>query len=84
MSANGGGVIVIASVVTVITAEAARLYDRKTLTVKPFIGGLAMAVGLFGVAAVNDEIGRNFAILIMVSALLINGPKLFSLIGGVL
>jgi xanthine/uracil permease len=75
--AESNSIIMVSVVVTVGTTLVAEQQDSK-LTFKPIVGGWILGLILFTVATFADDLARLFAILIMVTALLVNGTKLFS------
>ena len=54
--------------------------QTNTLTFKPIIGGWVLGLMLFITATFADDLARAFAILVMVTAVLINGAKVFEAI----
>lgn len=60
--------------------EAKKLTDGKSLAVQPVIGGFILGICLFALYEINEPIGRNFCILIIITALLVNGVAVFNVL----
>lgn len=67
------------AVVAVGSAEAANLADKKPLTMKPVIGGFILGLFLFAFGMVNENVASKLCILVIITAILMNGAKLFSI-----
>lgn len=80
--ADTNAVIMTAIVVTAGSTLVADQQDSK-LTFKPIVGGWILGLILFIVATFAEDLARMFAILIMVTALLVNGSKLFGVVNKV-
>ncbi len=79
---NGTILLTVATVVG--TTEAKALYapgknKQGKLTVRPVIAGFAMGVFLFAFDSINSDITTKLCVLIIISALLINGLPLLSI-----
>ena len=61
----------------VVTSEAAAL-KRHSLSLRPVIGGFILGLFLFPFDSANPALSRKVQILIVISALLMNGSALFS------
>lgn len=82
------GLITTAILVTVAGTEAKTIsnhYDAQnhfvaaqSLSMKPVIGGFALGLMLFAFDAVNSEITKYVAILILITSLLMNGQYLLN------
>ena len=68
------------SVVAVVSAEAKHLADKKPLEMKPVIGGFILGVFLFAFGMVNENVATKFCYLVIITALLLNGSKLFPIL----
>ena len=77
--ADTNAVIMVSVVVTAGSTLVAEQQASK-LTFKPIIGGWILGLILFTVATFAEDIARLFAILIMVTALMVNGSQLFGVI----
>lgn len=76
MASDTNSLIMTSVVVTTGSTLLAQQQDSK-LTFKPIIGGWILGLVLFITATFADDLAKAFAILIMVTALLINGTKVF-------
>lgn len=72
--------ILTAVVVAVGSNEAAKVASGKGFAITPVLGGFLLGAFLFVVEDVNPKLGNAFAVLILVSSLLINGQALFKAI----
>lgn len=59
--------------VVVGSTEAKRIKSGQGVTVKPLIAGFMLGLFLLALGSINDHISNLFAILIVISALLLNG-----------
>ena len=66
--------------VVVATTEAAQISNGRGVSVTPIIGGFVLGGFLFAIGAANEKLGSQFAALILVTALLINGVPLLGLV----
>lgn len=76
MSATG--VITTISVV-VLSAEAKSLKDHKSLKMRPVIAGFLLGIFLFPIDSSIPEVSKQFQVLLVVGALLVNGSSLLEL-----
>lgn len=58
--------------------EAKKLVSGKGLDIQPVIGGFVLGIFLFAMYELNEKIATRFCILIIVTALLINGVDVFN------
>lgn len=67
----------------VITTGSTLVAEQQTdgLTFKPIVGGWLLGLFLFVIATFDPDIAKAFAILIMVTAVLVNGSKVFTTVG---
>lgn len=68
------------SVVAVASAEAKNLADKQPLAMKPVIGGFILGLFLFAFGMVNENVATKVCYLVIVTAILMNGVKLFSIL----
>ncbi len=68
--------------VVVGTTEARRISEGNGPTMKPVIAGFIVGIGLYGLAALDDTLGHYFSLLIIVSAIVVNGLPIFTKITG--
>lgn len=73
---DDNSVIMLAVVVTAGSTLIAE-QQKSSMTFKPVIGGWLLGLFLFVIATFNAKLARMFAILVMVSAVLVNGSSLF-------
>ena len=73
---NASGAFVTVGVV-VGSAEAKRISSGQAPNFKPLIGGFMLGLFLLGLNEINTRIADLFAILIVVSAILVNGIPIF-------
>lgn len=66
--------------VAVISTEAARIANKKPPVMKPVVAGFVLGIFLFGFGLASEHLATLFCYLIIVSALLINGVALFSIV----
>lgn len=78
--ADPNGVIMTSIVLTVGSTLVAE-QQTSTLSFKPIVGGWLFGMFLFGVASFDPDLAKMFAILVMVTALIINGTHLFTTVG---
>lgn len=74
------GLIVAAVVVTAGTTFVAQAASGK-LQFHSYLAAAFVGIFLAAIAMVNDQLGKNFAILVLVVALLRNGSKTLSYLG---
>ena len=70
------GLAVTTVVVAVGSTEASRIVQGKPMAMSPVIGGFVLGMFLFAFGMVNADLAKKFCILIIISALLINGANL--------
>lgn len=80
--ADTSAVIMTSVAITTGTTLVAEQQDSN-LSFKPIVGGWILGLILFVVATFAEDLARMFAILIMVTALLVNGSRVFGLISKV-
>ena len=68
------------SVVAVASTEAKHLADKKPLAMKPVIGGFIRGLFLFAFGMVNENVATKVCYLVIITAILMNGVKLFSIL----
>jgi hypothetical protein len=68
------------AVVTGISAEAKYLAEKKPLEMKPVIGAFILGTFLFAFGMVNENVATKLCYLIMITAILMNGLKLFPIL----
>ena len=68
------------SVVAVASAQASKLADKKPLEMKPVIGGFILGLFLFAFGMVDEKLASKLCILVIVTAILMNGVKLFQIL----
>lgn len=66
-------------VVAVGSAEAKLLAEKKPLAMKPVLGGFMLGIFLFAIGMASESVATKMCILIIVTALLLNGIQLFSI-----
>lgn len=66
--------------IVVATSESAALIKRHSLSMKSVIGGFVLGVFLFPLDSANPELAKSVMILIVISALIINGAPLIELL----
>lgn len=59
--------------VVVASAEAKRITHGEAPNMKPIIGGFMLGLFLLGLGSANNMLADRFALLIVISALLVNG-----------
>lgn len=69
---NTSQALVVAAVV-VGTTEAKQIKSGHAPTFKPVLGGFMLGLFLIAISAANDHIANLFGILIVISAILLNG-----------
>lgn len=77
---SAAGVITTVGVV-VATSESASLIKRRSLSMRVVIGGFILGLFLFPLDSAQPELAKSVMILIVISALIVNGESLFKLIG---
>lgn len=78
---DDSGTLLVASLIgTTAITYVGRVIQNKEITIKPLIGMFVLGVGLFGIGLASVETANGFAILMFVSALLINGTSVFGAI----
>jgi hypothetical protein len=68
------------SVIAVVSSEAKYLAEKKPMEMKPVIGGFILGMFLFAFGMVNENVATKFCYLVIVTAILMNGSKLFSIL----
>lgn len=71
------GLTIATVVIAVGTTEAKSVIGGKGFDLKPVIGGFILGIFLFGLGSVNAKLASNFCILIIITALLVNGIQVF-------
>lgn len=74
---NTTNIVLLAAIVTV----GGQWAKGKTLTPKIGVGAFVAALGVAAIGNMDVNLGRDFALLILVSSILINGTALFGAIG---
>lgn len=70
------GIIILAVVLTTTTAYI-RHVRQGTVEFRTFLAGGFLGAFLFGIAVVSERLARNLAVLVIMVALLQNGPAAF-------
>lgn len=81
--ADQSAVIPVSLVVTGISTYVHELGQGK-LTVRPLLGVMFLGMFLYGLGSFEPGLANGFALLIMTTALLVNGGALFSAISNAL
>jgi hypothetical protein len=68
--------VVVATGVTLIADQ-----QENKLSMRPIIGGWVLGLILFLIATFDDDIAKAFAVLVLVTAVLMNGTKVFAAVG---
>ena len=68
------------AVITAASSEAKLLADKKPLAMKPVIGSFILGLFLFAFGMANENLATKFCYLVIASALLMNGLKLFAIL----
>lgn len=68
------------AVVTAGSAQAKNLAEKKPMEMKPVIGAFILGLFLFAFGMVNENVATKLCYLIMVTAILMNGTKLFPIL----
>jgi hypothetical protein len=68
------------AIVAVASTEAKNLADKKSLAMKPVVGGFILGIFLFAFGMVNESVATKLCILVIITAVLMNGVKLFSIL----
>lgn len=63
----------IVSAVVVGSTEANRITHKQAPTIRPLLGGFMLGLFLIALGAANDHLANLFGILIVISAILVNG-----------
>ena len=66
--------------VVVATTEAAAIISRRSLSMRPVIGGFVLGLFLFTIDGLAPAISNDVMALIIVSAILLNGSSLITLL----
>lgn len=82
MSADATTMIMTSAVITTGVTLIAEQQDNK-LSIKPVIAGWILGLFLFLIATWDDETAKMIAVLVMITALLVNGTKLFTTVSKV-
>ena len=77
---SAAGVITTVGVV-VATSESAALIKRRSLSMRVVLAGFILGLFLFPLDSAQPEFAKSVMILIVLSALIVNGESLFKLIG---
>jgi uncharacterized membrane protein YdcZ (DUF606 family) len=72
--------IIISVLVAVGSNEAAKVAKGNGFAITPVLGGFLLGAFLFVIEDVNPKLGNAFAVLVLVSSLLVNGQALFTAI----
>ena len=72
--------LIITVLVAVGSNEAAKVVKGKGFTINAVLGGFLLGAFLFVIEDANPKLGNAFAVLILVSSLLVNGQALFTAI----
>lgn len=68
------------SVIAAVSTEAKYLAEKKPLAMKPVIGAFILGLFLFAFGMVNENVATKFCYLVIVTAILMNGSKLFTIL----
>jgi len=71
---NTTNIVLIAALIT----AGGQWSQGKPLTIKIGIGAMFAAIGLAALSDYDATLGKDFAILILVATILLNGPALFA------
>ena len=77
---NYSSLAVTTAVVAVASTEAKHIAEKKPLAMKPVIGGFILGLFLFAFGMVNENLATKLCILVIITAILMNGVKLFSIL----
>jgi hypothetical protein len=62
------------------SSEAAKLADKKPMTMRPVVGAFVLGIFLFAFGMMQEDLARKFCYLVIATALLTNGVKLFTIL----
>lgn len=65
----------------VVVTYVGKITTKKPVTMRPLVGGFIAGTLLLLMALASDDIARMFAIIMLVSSLLVNGASFFDAIG---
>jgi hypothetical protein len=68
------------AVIAAGSAEAKLLAEKKPMEMKPVIGGFILGLFLFAFGMVNENVATKVCYLVIVTAILMNGVKLFQIL----
>lgn len=68
------------AVIAALGAEAKLIAEKKPLAMKPVIGSFVLGLFLFAFGMADENLARKICYLVIASALLMNGLKLFSVL----
>lgn len=75
---NTTNLVILAALITV----GGQWADKKKLSPKIAVGTFFTALGLAAISGWDPKLGKNMAVLILVGAVLYNGPALFKAVKG--
>lgn len=75
---NTTNMVLLAAIITV----GGQWADKKPLSAKVAVGTFFTALGLAAISGWDPKLGKNMAMLILVGAVLFNGPALFKAVKG--
>lgn len=75
---NTTNMVLLAALITV----GGQWADKKTLSAKIAVGTFFTALGLAALSMWDAKLGKNMSLLILVGAVLFNGPALFKAVKG--
>ena len=65
--------------VIVASTESKKLIEKKSLTMRPVIAGFLLGIFLFPLDSARPDLSKQFQVLLVVGALLVNGSDLIQL-----
>ena len=65
--------------VIVASTESKKLIEKKSLTMRPVIAGFLLGIFLFPLDSARPDLAKQFQVLLVVGALLVNGSDLLQL-----
>lgn len=71
-------------IVAVGSNEANKLVRGQGIEIQPVIGGFILGLFLFALMAVNAPLATKFCILIIITAVLVNGKPMFTVLSKLL
>lgn len=72
--------LITVSSMIIALGEGAELVKSKSFTIKPLIAGFVVGALLMILAMIDSELGKLFAVLAVIAALLVNGPVVIAAI----